>query len=120
MPRGMLSRCLKLGLVLAATALLSQPAFGNEVCDPGQSSGPVSLMILTSAKKVQDYARATAKGVPVVAHDATTVVFQDGRVITADVEGATRYLNQLGWGARSIQVVRTLPAPRARPRRARG
>ena len=114
------ARCLRLGLALAAIALLAQPSAAGEVCDPGPGGGPVSLMILTSAKKVQDYARATAKGVPVVAHDPTTVVFQDGRVITADVEAATLHLNRLGWGARGIEVVRTLPAPRPRPRRARG
>jgi ABC-type amino acid transport substrate-binding protein len=109
-----------LALAAAACAFAAAPADANEVCDPGASRGPIALMILTSGQKVHEYARATAKGSLVVAYDPTTVVFKDGRVITADVEAATGHLNRLGWASRGIRVVKTLPAPRARPRRARG
>ena len=77
-------------------------------------SGPVSLIILASGAKVHAYAR-TQKGT-VARRDAETVIYHDGRVITADIEAAGRHLNDLGWGARGIKVVASFPAPRARPR----
>ncbi len=89
-------------------------AHAGEVCNV-PSNGPVSLIILSSGTKVQTYARAL-KGT-VVRQDAKTVIFLDGRVITADVEAAGRLLNDLGWGGRSINVMASFPSARARPRR---
>jgi len=77
-------------------------------------------MVLESEAKVHELARALARGVPVVSRDAATVVFQDGRIITADLAGVDRHLNALGWSRRNIEFVASFPAKRARPRRARG
>ena len=88
-------------------------AHAGETCEV--PSGPVALIILSSGPKVLAYAR-TLKGT-VARRDAKTVIFHDGRVVTADVEAAGRHLNDLGWGARSINVVASFPAARARPRR---
>lgn len=95
-------------------------AHAGEICvAPGAApSGPVSLIILSSGHKVLEYARAQKGNVALA--DAKTVIFQDGRVITADVEAAGRHLNELGWGGRPINVVASFAAPRARPRGRRG
>ncbi|MGH0031612.1 MAG: hypothetical protein ACQGVC_17600 [Myxococcota bacterium] len=108
---------LALALALAGAAHAQQ----GEVCERGPSygSGPVSLVILASSAKVQQLA-ASVKDTPVVARDADTVVFADGRVITADVDAAGEHLNALGWGARRITVSATFPARRARPRSSYG
>ena len=98
-------------LVLALGSFAT--AHAGETCEV--PSVPVALIILSSGSKVLEYARAL-KGT-VVRHDAMTVIFHDGRVITADIEAAGRHLNALGWGARRINVVASFPAPRARPRR---
>lgn len=104
--------------VSVALVLAAAPAVANEVCEP--SSGPVSLVILSSPTQVYEYARATAHGVPVVAHGPATVVFQDGRVISSDVEAVGRHLNELGWSTRSVNVVASFAAQRARPARRGG
>jgi hypothetical protein len=79
------------------------------------SSGPVALVILASGPKVLAYARKL-KGT-VIRRDAQTVIFDDGRVVTADVEAVARHLNAIGWGSRRIDVVAAFAPPRARPRR---
>jgi hypothetical protein len=88
-------------------------AQAGKVCEVPSGSGPVSLIILASGAKVQAYAR-TLKGT-VARRDAETVIYHDGRVITADVEAAGRHLTDMGWGTRAIKVVASFPAPRARP-----
>jgi hypothetical protein len=93
-------------------------AYAGEVCEVPSSSGPVSLIVLASGSKVHAYAR-TLKGT-VARRDAETVIFHDGRVITANIEAAGRHLNDLGWGSRGITVVASFPAPRARPSRGWG
>jgi len=111
-------RCFSGGLVLVSSLVMVlgslATARAGEVCEVPHG-GPVSLIILASGSKVQQYARAT-KGT-VVRRDAKTVVFLDGRVITSDVEAAGRHLNALGWGGRQIKVMASFPAQRARPRR---
>jgi len=112
-------RSLLLPLVLCA--LLASAARGSEVCEsPPASTGPVALMILDSPARVRALAISLARGEPVVAHDESTVVFRDGRVITADVEAASRHLNALGWSGRRIDVVASFAGSRARPTRRRG
>ena len=101
-----------LALALALALGSSTTAHAGKVCEVPSGSGPVSLIILASGPKVQAYAR-TLKGT-VARRDAETVIFHDGRVITADIEAAGRHLNALGWGARGIDVVASFPAPRAR------
>ena len=105
-------------LALVLPLVLALGSFANaragEVCNV-PSKGPVSLIILSSGTKVHTYARAL-KGT-VVRQDAKTVIFLDGRVITADVEAAGHLLNDLGWGGRGINVMASFPSARARPRR---
>ncbi len=105
-------------LALALPLVLALGSFANaragQVCSV-PSSGPVSLIILSSSSKVHTYARAL-KGT-VVRQDKKTVIFLDGRVITSDVESASRHLNDLGWGTRGINVMASFPSARARPRR---
>jgi hypothetical protein len=101
-------------LILALGSFATARA--DDTCEV--SSGPVALIILATGHKVLEYAR-TLKGT-VALRDAKTVIFHDGRVITADVEAAGHHLNDLGWGARPIEIVASFQARRARPRRARG
>jgi hypothetical protein len=84
------------------------------VCE-SRPTGSVMLLILPTKKKVHDYA-ATLNHIPVVARDTTTVVFQDGRVVTADVGSAGEHLNNLGWASLELQVVASFGI---RPRRRR-
>jgi len=105
----------------AAVLLLAGAAAAAEVCEtPPASTGPVSLMILKGPAQVQSLAKSLARGVPVVARDASTVIFRDGRVLTADVEAAGRHLNALGWSRRRIDVVASFAGRRARPARRGG
>ncbi len=78
----------------------------------------VQLVILASPAKVKSYA-ATVKNASVVRSDRTTVVLDDGRVITADLESATEHLNALGWAQLPIQVVASFAQAPPR-RRAKG
>ena len=73
------------------------------VCE-SKPTGSVMLLILSTEKKVHDYA-STLTDIPVVARHATTVVFQDGRVVTADVGKAGQHLNDLGWASLRMEVV---------------
>jgi len=107
---GALTLVLSLALALGSFTT----AHAGKVCEVPSGSGPVALIILASGPKVHAYAR-TLKGT-VARRDAETVIFHDGRVITADIEAAGRHLNDLGWGARGIKVVASFPAPKARPR----
>ena len=104
---------------LLVTGAPPVPAAAGEVCESPPSRGPVSLIILASGRKVHELA-ASVKDARILARDANTVVFDDGRVITADVDAAGEHLNALGWGGRRIDVAVSFPAQRARPRRARG
>jgi hypothetical protein len=107
-------------LALVPALLLALGSFATaragQTCEV--PSGPVALVILASGTKVHQYAR-TLKGT-VARRAAHTVIFHDGRVVTSDVEAAGRYLNAIGWGNRSIDVMASFPAQRARPRRSRG
>jgi hypothetical protein len=110
------------GLVLAAQLLLSlapAAAGAGESCEVGQRRGPVFLLILQSNFKVHEFA-ATVRGARVVRQDPATVIFSDGRVVTANVDSATQHLNALNWGRRPIEVVASFPAARTVRRRAVG
>jgi hypothetical protein len=98
-----------------ALGLGPAPADAAESCIPG---GPVSLMILQSSQKVREL--ALALNGTVLRQDTETVIFRDGRVLTADVEAAGRLINELGWANRRINVVASFPARRARPRSSGG
>lgn len=99
---------------LLVGALAAGPAHAAKGCRvmPG---GPVSLLILESAERVQRFA-AAVRGPVVLKRDDQTVIFDDGRVVTADVDSATVFLNELGWGNLQIQIVASFPKAAARPR----
>ena len=88
------------------------------MCEVPTESGPVALIIVSSGAKVHAYARKL-KGT-VARQNEKTVIFHDGRVITADVEAAGRHLNDMGWGSRRVDVVASFSGRRPRPRRGRG
>jgi hypothetical protein len=91
-------------------------AGADESCEAGRRGGPVYLLILASSQKVYEFA-ATVRDARVIRRDAATVIFSDGRVVTADVESATAHLNALKWGRRPIQLVASFPTTRSvRPR----
>ena len=96
-------------------AALCQPGDSGQSGNSGQSSSAVSLVILSSQKKVQQLA-ASIKDARVLKRDAKTVIFSDGRVVTSDVTSASRLLNELGWGKRSISVMASFKARSRRPR----
>jgi hypothetical protein len=73
-----------------------------------KKSGPVSILILDSPRRVEEFAKSV-QGAKVAVRDRGTVIFDDGRVVTADTDAATRQLNELGWGNRPIQIVASLP-----------
>ena len=87
-------------------------AQGAALCQPGQSGqsgSAVSLVILSSPKKVHELA-ASIRDAKILKRDAKTVIFSDGRVVTSDVTSASRHLNELGWGKRSINVMASFKA----------
>ncbi len=99
---------------------IAWPAAGQEgqVCaerPAPQAAGPVELVILTTPAKVAALA-ASLPPHPILKQDASTIIYADGRVLTANVGRASAFLNELGWGARRIQIVASAPRPRARPR----
>jgi len=106
-------------LLTAALPLLSSAttarAQGAALCKPGESGSAVSLIILSSPKKVHELA-ASIRDAQVLKRDAKTVIFSDGRVVTSDVTSASRHLNELGWGKRSINVMASFKARSRRPR----
>ncbi|MCP5070127.1 MAG: hypothetical protein GY946_26465, partial [bacterium] len=71
----------------------------------------------TSQTLVKSFARSV-EGPRIIREDETTVVFDDGRVITSAPDSATHFLNELGWGNLKLQIVASFP--RANRRRAVG
>ena len=96
-------------LALTAPGALSVAA-GAQTCDARQrGGGSVSIVVLASGERVRKLA-ATVKGVEIVRRDEETVIFADGRVITADVEATGRHLNDLGWGHKRVEIAASVPA----------
>jgi hypothetical protein len=95
-------------LALCAVALVQAPGARAQSCKARPASGPVSLLILDSARKVDEFA-ATPRGATPIVRERGIVIFEDGRVVTSDVDAATEHLNGLGWGARPIQIVASFP-----------
>jgi hypothetical protein len=94
--------------LLAICALA--PAASGQSCKvrPAASSGPVALLILDSARKVDEFA-ATPRDATIVVRKPGLAIFEDGRVVTSDVDVATDQLNALGWASRPIQIVASFP-----------
>jgi hypothetical protein len=100
----------RIAAALAVSALSLAPAPGAlaQSCKVKPSSGPVSLLILDSARKVDEFA-ATPRDAVIVVRETGLAIFEDGRVVTSDVDAATHHLNALGWGSRPIQIVAAFP-----------
>jgi len=101
------------GILASSLLWLASAAGAGETCEPA-STGPVSLILLQSASAVHELAGALRGRV--ITRDATTVVFADGRIISSDVGKVGDHMNALGWSARSIDMMASFPARRARPR----
>jgi hypothetical protein len=108
-----------LGQLATTPAIASSDARAQSCEVQAPASGPVSILILDSPRRVDEFA-GSVQGVRVVAREAGTVIFEDGRVVTADADAASRQLNALGWGKRSIQIVAGFPLHSAAPARRRG
>jgi hypothetical protein len=94
---------------MAVVLLCFVPDAWSQSCEVAPNKGgPVSILILDSAQKVDAFA-ASVQGAQVAVRDRGTVIFDDGRVVTADTDAATRQLNDLGWGNRPIQIVASMP-----------
>ncbi len=94
---------LALSCVVASATNAREARAAGAVCE-SKPTGSVMLLILPTRQKVHDYA-ASLSHIPVVARDKTTVVFQDGRVVTSDVGRAGEHLNALGWATLRLEVV---------------
>ena len=102
---------------LVALGLAPASAQDGGSCEAAApTTGPVSLILLASADRVQALA-ASVKNATIVSRDASTVVFSDGRVISADAASVGTHLNALGWANRPIRVTASFKPRAARPRR---
>ena len=108
--------CLALAALLLLSGASAARAQESGSCEVVQQTGPVSLLILASGRKVHDLA-ATVRDSKVLVRDAHTVVFRDGRIITSDVAAVSDHINALGWEQRSINIVASAAKPKRRPRR---
>ena len=94
--------------LLLLPILLPVPVLAQEVgvCDADgpTPSGAVRLLLLRSDRAVHEYAK-TVKDAQVLVRDRKTVVFDDGRIISADPDEVERHLAELGWSKRSLQLV---------------
>jgi hypothetical protein len=67
-------------------------------------SGPVTI-IAASTPNVLRRSVAERRGVPLVYETDDTAIWQDGRVMTVDVENVGSHLNAVGWAANPIQLL---------------
>ena len=73
-------------------------------------SGPVTIVTVRNGAALE---RAMAdRSVPIAYSTEDTVIYEDGRVLTANVEGVGEHLNKVGWAQN--------PMPTKRTRRRRG
>jgi len=94
-----------LGVVaLLLTAGVPVLAQDGRTCEPSAPRAGVSLIVLTSAARVTEFA-ATVRNVQILRRGPKTVVFADGRVVTSDVAAVSAHLNALGWANRNIEIV---------------
>ena len=79
----------------------------------------VQLLLLPTPAKVHEYA-ARLSHIPVIARDASTVIFQDGRVVSSDAASVNEHLNDLGWASHRLEIVASFVSRKPRPRRSFG
>ena len=112
------ARTIASAIAIACLSWLAAPATAQDGPSCGarsQPGAPVWLIILDSPSRVHTYA-ATVKNERVLRRDATTVVFESGRIVTSNVGTVGEFLNSLGWAERKLEIVASFPARRARPR----
>lgn len=104
-----LGGCGELDLGRAAPAQSSPPRETRPVARPaapasqcGARFEPVVVVVLESPQAVR--ARRAREAAAVVSEDASTVVFADGRVLTARLEEVGTHLGRLGWAEREIVI----------------
>jgi hypothetical protein len=104
-----------LALVTAAVLGVSPPAGARSpgICNPGDQQGGVSILVVATRQRVKQFA-ASVRDTRVVRRDAETVLFEDGRVVTSNVEALGPHLNALGWGQRKIAIVGSFSTRRPR------
>jgi hypothetical protein len=102
-------------LVAAGALAISFPAGARSpaICDPVDVQGGVSILVVATREKVKEFS-ASVRDARIVRRDAETVLFEDGRVVTSNVEALGGHLNALGWGQRSIAIVGSFSTRRAR------
>lgn len=83
------------------------------ICTPGDAQGGVSILVVATRQKVNQFA-ASVRDARVVRRDPETVLFEDGRVVTSNVGSLGPHLNALGWGQRKIAIVGSFSTRRAR------
>lgn len=88
----------------------------------GPPPGPVLLVLVESKARVPSAAAGLSRTRRLV-DTADTVIYADGRAVTADLAAVSRHLNALGWAERPIQIAgagtstRLPPSAPSRPRR---
>jgi len=104
-----------LTLVVAGALVISSPAGARSpgICSPGNVQGGVSILVVATQQRVHQFA-ASVRDVRVVRRDSETVLFEDGRVVTSNVEALGPHLNALGWAQRKIAIVGSFSTRRAR------
>ena len=73
-------------------------------------SGPVTIIPVRSATAIN---RATSNrgGVPVVYETEDTAIWEDGRVMTTNMENVGTHLNAVGWSSNPMQIAGTGQRP---------
>jgi hypothetical protein len=94
--RGRLALAFSLSLWLAPPALAE-----GGMCDA--PSEPVLLVLVRGPQQVEGAAAGLSRARPLVS-EKDTVIFAEGRVVTSDLESASRHLNTLGWAKRRIEI----------------
>jgi hypothetical protein len=114
-----MTRCFisTVGAIGLAAFLLSTPIWAQDGASCSAAAAPsgpnISLILLASPERVHTLA-ASLTNAEVIVRDAKTVIFTDGRVISADVGSVGDHLNALGWAERKIEVVASFKPGAAR------
>jgi len=78
-----------------------EPISGGS-CDPSRL--PIQMIVVRNAQEVTSSA-ANWPDAPALVRENETVIFSNGLVATADVEGTSAHLHELGWASRRIEFM---------------
>jgi hypothetical protein len=93
---------------VVAMALGTTSAARAQSCSTKPVVQSVSLLLLDSARKVDEFA-AVPRDTKMIVREPGIAIFEDGRVVASDANAATRHLNALGWAGKPLQVVASFP-----------